>query len=163
MLHDVRDEGPLAIDPRIDEGAIENAAGGSHERLAIEVLAIARLLPDEHQRGRHGSGPEDGLGGPSPQVAGAAAFGGLPDGVDRCPAGRRVERGHGTLLEWRGQELGVGRGGHAVRSRLPAQWSWRPRSACGPDGADAIIDGAGSPSQSSRRQQMIGAMAPRYA
>jgi hypothetical protein len=33
----------------------------------------------------------------------------------------------------------------------------------GAQGAEAIIDGAGIPSQSSRRQQMIGAIAPRYA
>jgi hypothetical protein len=53
VLDDVRHEGLLAVDARILECPIEQRARRPHERLAVEVLAVAGLLADEHQASRH--------------------------------------------------------------------------------------------------------------
>src|SRR6266571_226259 len=55
------------------ESLVEDAAGGSDEGLALDVLAIAWLLADEHQHGATRAVAEDGLSGLFPQIAAPAS------------------------------------------------------------------------------------------
>src|SRR5687767_4540474 len=45
MLDDVRHVHLLAIDPRLDQGSVEQLACRTHERRALDVLAVSGLLP----------------------------------------------------------------------------------------------------------------------
>jgi hypothetical protein len=54
------------VDTGIVEDLVEHLAGRTNERLARNVLLIARLLTDENDAGVFGSFAEHGLGGVSP-------------------------------------------------------------------------------------------------
>lgn len=69
-----------SIDPRIGQGPIEQLTGGTDERSPRLVLAVARLLTDQHQLCAGSSLTEDRLRRISVQVARLA------------PGGRASER-----------------------------------------------------------------------
>ena len=69
------------IDPRILQGAVEDPAGGTDERVALHVLAVARLLADEHHAGSLRALTEDGPRRVEVQVAALTALDGLRE---RC-------------------------------------------------------------------------------
>ena len=48
MLDGIGDVGLAAVDPGLDETAVEQLAGGADKRMAGEVLGVARLLADKH-------------------------------------------------------------------------------------------------------------------
>jgi hypothetical protein len=48
MLHDVRDVRVASLDPGVLHRPIEHPTGRADERMAVQVLFIARLLADEH-------------------------------------------------------------------------------------------------------------------
>jgi len=63
MLHRVCDINRVAIDPRFFEGAIQDLAGRSDKGFAAQVLLVARLFAEEHDRGAFLAFAENGLGG----------------------------------------------------------------------------------------------------
>src|SRR5256885_16759274 len=69
VLDGVRHVHARPIDARCFESLVEDATGGSDEGVPLDVLAIARLLADEHQRGSTRAFPEDCLRGVFPEVA----------------------------------------------------------------------------------------------
>jgi len=64
------------------QALVEDAAGGSDERLALDVLAVAGLLADQHHRGLPRAVAEHGLRRVLPEIAAAAAIGGLAQRVE---------------------------------------------------------------------------------
>ena len=74
------------IDARCFESLVEDPTGGSDEGVPLDVLAIARLLADEHQRGSTRAFPEDCLRRVFPEVAAPAS------------GGRFAQRRQGLLL-----------------------------------------------------------------
>ena len=48
MLYDVGDPDARAIDPRLDQTAIEQFAGWSDKRMPGQIFGVARLLADQH-------------------------------------------------------------------------------------------------------------------
>ena len=98
----------LAVDAGLAERLGEDHTGRTDERLAGAVLAVTRLLPDEHEASGDRPLPEDHVRGPRPQVAGVA------------PLGRSLEqREVGTVF--RGHEPGprplLGRGARRIDRR----------------------------------------------
>ena len=83
MLDDVRDERGLSVDAGDLQGVRKDPARRADERVALDVLLVARLLADEHQRGRHRALPEHRLGRPFPELA-STAVSGLRPGPDEC-------------------------------------------------------------------------------
>jgi len=77
VLDGVRDVDLVAVDPRELEGAAELASRGADERAPLAVLAVAGHLADEHHPGVLVALAEDGLRRGLPEVAPAAAAGGL--------------------------------------------------------------------------------------
>jgi hypothetical protein len=77
MLHNVRDVGIAGRDSRPVEPLVEDPAGRTDERVALDVLAVPGLLADQHHGGSLGPFTHHGLGGVRVQVAG-------PAGVDRA-------------------------------------------------------------------------------
>ena len=75
VLDDVRHVGGAAVDSSILERLIEQSAGGADERLSLTVLAVSRLLPDQHQPCGGSPGAEHGLRSRPPQLACGAARG----------------------------------------------------------------------------------------
>ncbi len=73
VLHHVGDVDGPASDSRIVEGSIEQLTGRTDKGRAGLVLAIAWLLPDEHQPRALRTFAEDGLGRVAIEVAGLAA------------------------------------------------------------------------------------------
>ncbi len=73
MLHRVGDVDARAVDPGLRDGAVEHLAGGADERPSREILLVARLLADEHQRGVDRSFAEHCLRRMLVQVAARAA------------------------------------------------------------------------------------------
>ena len=74
--------------PAIVECLVEDAPGRPDERVPLEVLLVARLLADKHQRRRDGPVAEDRLGRPLPELA-APAIGRVgPDRGKSSPGGR---------------------------------------------------------------------------
>ena len=69
VLDDVGDVDLRAVDPRLRERPIEQRAGRTDERMAAQILGVARLLADEHQRRRRRAFAEDGLRGALVEVA----------------------------------------------------------------------------------------------
>ena len=108
VLDDVRDEDRLAIDPGGLERLVEDPAGRTDERRALDVLVVARLLPDHHPASRHRALPEDGLRRPRPQVAGPTPGGRSrrPSEVQIRPSRTSVEDVHGSRVD-RGAGDGV--------------------------------------------------------
>ena len=51
MFHRVGDKGLAARNPGLSEGLIEDAPGGSDERLAGNIFLVAWLLTDQHEPG----------------------------------------------------------------------------------------------------------------
>ena len=72
MLHGVGHIDELAIDARLFERAIEQPAGGTHERPPGSVLLIARLLAEEDGARGVQAFAEDGLRSAFVQIAGRA-------------------------------------------------------------------------------------------
>jgi hypothetical protein len=72
MLDRIGDVHVVARDPGLFEALIEDAAGRTDERMPFYVLAVARLLADEHEVGVARAFAHDGLRGAFPQVAGPA-------------------------------------------------------------------------------------------
>src|SRR5215217_6157874 len=80
---------------RADEGA------------PLPVLAIARLLADQHHLGGGGALAEHGLGGVAVQVAGRAPGRGRPEVAELGPLGDQVAgRARRPLAGWHGGVLG---------------------------------------------------------
>src|SRR6185312_13791845 len=61
VLHHVGDVNTAAIDSGFTESVVEDAAGGTDEGMSGEVLEVAGLLADQHQRGGRRTFAEDGL------------------------------------------------------------------------------------------------------
>src|SRR4051812_8948287 len=61
VLHGIRDIDARAIDAGFGKRAVEHLPGRTHEWLAGQVLLIARLFADEHERCVRWSFAEDGL------------------------------------------------------------------------------------------------------
>src|SRR5437899_12133488 len=76
-----------AIDAGGLKGLIEDAAGGSDERLAFLVLAVTRLLADEHHARMLAPLAEDRLRARPVEIAAAAAGRLLAQAVERQLAG----------------------------------------------------------------------------
>jgi hypothetical protein len=72
VLDHVGHIGQLAVDAGLGEGLVEHAPGRADERASLPVLAVARLLADQHHLGGGGALAEHGLGGVAVQVAGCA-------------------------------------------------------------------------------------------
>src|SRR5438270_12895532 len=77
MLDRIGDVDVIASDPGALEPLVEDLAGRAHERVTLEVLAVAGLLSDQHQMCAPRALAHHGLGRPFPQVAGAAVVHGL--------------------------------------------------------------------------------------
>ncbi len=75
VLDHVRHVGGAPVDSSILERLIEQSAGGADERLSLTVLAVSRLLPDQHQPCGGSPGAEHGLRSRPPQLACGAARG----------------------------------------------------------------------------------------
>ena len=89
VLDRVGDVDPRAVDARLVQGLLEQAPGRADERLALEVLLVARLLADQHQLRALAALPEDSLGGVLPQFAAPAGGGRLLELLDAArPLGR---------------------------------------------------------------------------
>jgi hypothetical protein len=90
MLDHVGDEHLGTLDPSPLETLVQHAPGRPDEGVALDVLAVAGLLADQHQAGVTGALAEDRLRGPLPQLAGAAP-------LDRLAQRRQTE----TRRHWR--------------------------------------------------------------
>src|ERR1051325_2176832 len=88
VLDDVGDVDGFAIDARFFERAIEQFAGRTDERMALQVFVVARLLADEHQFRALRSFSKYGLPRVLPQIAVAARL---------CRATHLRERAGGHL------------------------------------------------------------------
>src|SRR5262249_46832800 len=73
VLDGVGDVDVVPVDAGGVEGPVEHAPGRADERPPGQVLTVARLFPDEHQRGRYPALAEHGLGRVAIQVAGRAS------------------------------------------------------------------------------------------
>src|SRR5436305_14011166 len=63
MLHRVRHVNFLSIDPRFFERAIEDFSSRAHKWFSGDILLVAGLLTEKHERRVLGSLAEDGLRG----------------------------------------------------------------------------------------------------
>jgi hypothetical protein len=72
VLHRVRHVDGSTVDAGLDERIVEDAAGRPDERRTVEILAVARLLADEHRRRTSRPRAEHRLRGVLPQGTGAA-------------------------------------------------------------------------------------------
>ncbi|KRD19596.1 hypothetical protein ASE48_21335 [Mycobacterium sp. Root265] len=84
----------FAVDARFDQCLIQQAAGGSDERLARAVLLIAWLLAHQDESRGRGAGTEHRLIGVAVQLASAAS---------PCRVGQRAEvagRRYEVLRSW---------------------------------------------------------------
>ena len=72
VLHDVRQVDLVAVDADLLERAVELASRRAHERPAGAILAVTRLLADEHHPRAFESLPEDRLGRVAPEVTALA-------------------------------------------------------------------------------------------
>src|SRR6266550_875751 len=68
VLHHIRHVNLRAVDARLVERAIEQSAGGTDERLPLQIFRVAGLLADEHHRRRLLSLTEDGLRACLPEI-----------------------------------------------------------------------------------------------
>jgi hypothetical protein len=73
MLHGVGDVRAVAGDPGVAERGVEKPAGRPHERLALPVLHVARLLADQDDGGVRRAFTENRLAGPLIEIAALAA------------------------------------------------------------------------------------------
>jgi len=85
VLHDIAHERLLAPDAGIVECPTQQLAGRPDERVALDVLTVARLLAEEEQGRVARPLSEDGLGGAGEQVTGRAARGDGPRGLQARP------------------------------------------------------------------------------
>jgi hypothetical protein len=107
VLDDVGHIRQLAVDAGLLQGLVEHAPGGADERAPLPVLAVARLLPDQHHLGPGGALAEHGLGGVAVQVAGRAPGRRRPEGAEVGPVGDQVAgRARRPLANWHGGVLG---------------------------------------------------------
>jgi hypothetical protein len=83
VLDDVGHVGVAALDPRLLQRLVEDPAGWPDEGVALDVLPVTRLLPDQHQPGTLQPLAEDGLGARLPKWTGPAAGGGLAERLQR--------------------------------------------------------------------------------
>jgi hypothetical protein len=93
VLDGVRHVRARTIEAGVLERAVEELPGGPHERMSLDVLAVTRLLADEHQLGVLGPFAEDRLRAGLPEWAGLAAgsrFAQLPGRWVRRNQGRRA-------------------------------------------------------------------------
>ena len=72
VLDSVRHVELPAVDARVGQRAVQDSAGRADERPALEVLTVARLLADQHDRRARAAFAEHRLRGVLPQRAGAA-------------------------------------------------------------------------------------------
>ena len=94
---------PGALEP-----LVQDAPRRTHERVALDVLAVAGLLADQHQPGVARALAEHRLGGVLPELARSALLDRL---AQRAQARSRRNR--------RGAGLGRARGGHVSAMQLP--------------------------------------------
>src|SRR5262249_46373801 len=94
MLYDIGDVDTVAIDARLLERTVEQAAGRTHERPTGQIFGVARLLADQHQLGAGRAFAEHGLRAEFVQIAGLAILRGVAHACERGPArnqfGRRL-------------------------------------------------------------------------
>jgi hypothetical protein len=83
----------LALDLGALERPREDAAGRPDEGLALDVLAVAGLLADQHQLRLAQAGAEDRLGRVSPERAAAALGGGPAQLAQRAALGDELRGG----------------------------------------------------------------------
>jgi hypothetical protein len=72
MFHDVGHVNVAAVNSRLGEGFVQDAAGGTDKWLAREVLAISRLFADHHHSSRRSTFSKNRLCALSIQVTAAA-------------------------------------------------------------------------------------------
>src|SRR5215813_14243495 len=100
VLHHVGDVGPTAVDSRRLQGLVEQLSRRADEGMSLPVLAVAGLLPHQHQLCAGRALAEHRLGRPGVEVAALAGPGRLPEGGEptlhrhpgrgtRLPCGRR--------------------------------------------------------------------------
>ncbi|MDX6573903.1 MAG: hypothetical protein QOC86_3059 [Gaiellales bacterium] len=82
VLDHVADEDALSVNARLIEGRVEEAAGRPDEWPTLEVLPVARLLADEHERRVLPTLAEDRPGRSLPEVARLAARGLLTSSLE---------------------------------------------------------------------------------
>jgi hypothetical protein len=87
VLDDIGDVHLVTHDAGRLQRLVQDPSGGTDEWLALSVLYVAGLLPDDQQPSAFAAGPEDGLGRVSPQVAGLAACRGGAEGLERAGLG----------------------------------------------------------------------------
>src|SRR5437764_11745117 len=98
VLDHVGEIDAVAVDPGLRERAVQELPGRPHERPALEVLAVAGLLSDQHHLRRRRSLAEDRLRPGAPQVARATA---------RRGAAKRLEVRAGWDRRWLESHLGL--------------------------------------------------------
>src|SRR4029450_8802974 len=79
VLDDIGDVGVAALDPRLLQRLVQDAAGRAGEGVPFDVLAVSRLLSDQHQPRPLQPLAEDRLGAALPPWAGPAARVGLAE------------------------------------------------------------------------------------
>src|SRR6185436_2041808 len=88
-----------AIDAGLLERGVEQPPGRTDERVAGEILGVARLLADQHHLGLARSFPEHGLRAALVEIAGLAPGGDLPYRAQRGPVGQQLaDRNAGPRL-----------------------------------------------------------------
>jgi hypothetical protein len=87
MLDGVGNDDVAAIQPCIQDGAIQHLAGGPHERVAGSVFLVTGLLAYHHHARRSAAFAGDALRGIAPERTAAA-------GVDRLCQGLQPAGGH---------------------------------------------------------------------
>jgi hypothetical protein len=96
VLDHVADIRVATVDARPIECLVEHPAGRPDERVTLAILAVARLLADEHQPRPGTSLSHHRLGGVLVQLAGAAVLDRITQGCQRRPSGYRRK---GLLVE----------------------------------------------------------------
>src|SRR6201999_445835 len=84
VLDRVRQVGVVDLDPGADEGFAQEAAGGTDEGLALDVLAVAGGLADQHQPRLRRALAEDGLGRVAVEIAAMAVLDRLAQRLQRA-------------------------------------------------------------------------------
>src|SRR3546814_12890584 len=85
VLHRVGHEDPLAVDAGVGQRAPQQLAGRADEGMALDVLAVARLLANQHDVRLGGAFAAHRLGRVRIEIAGRAVPTDAPQVVDRLP------------------------------------------------------------------------------
>src|SRR5436305_637480 len=98
MLDHVRDVDIAPLDPGLLEPLVEDSAGRTDERMALDVLAVARLLADHHHLGVARALAHHRLRRAFPEIASSAAV----DRLSQVGEARALGDGGGRPIQARG-------------------------------------------------------------